>query len=160
VNRTANARRLRREQADEEKELRRVLRAGRLVGFKFRRRHPLGAYYLDFYGLAAKLSVELDGFQHGMPKQHQHDEEREKLLATQGVEELRFWNHQQRIPTRLESAVGCGFAGKTHIMVHCMDGLAQHPIQHARSASGPAPVGHRCCGSLTFVVGAVEGCVR
>ena len=88
MNRTANARRLLREQTDEEKELWRALRAGRFVGFKFRRQHPLGAYYLDFHCPAAKLSVELDGFQHGMPKQRQHDEEREKLLATRGVEEL------------------------------------------------------------------------
>ena len=96
VNPTATARCLRREQTEEEKQLWRVLRAGRFAGFKFRRQHPIGIYYLDFYCPAAKLSVELDGFQHGLPEQHQHDEEREKFLADQGVEELRFWNHQGR----------------------------------------------------------------
>ena len=96
MNRTANASRLRREQIDEEKELWRALRAGRFAGFNFRRQHPLGAYHLDFYCPAAKLSVELDGFQHGVPEQRQHDVEREKFLATRGVEELRFWNHQWR----------------------------------------------------------------
>lgn len=59
---TSNARRLRREQTDEEKELWRALRAGRFAGFKFRRQHPLGEYFLDFYCPAAKLSIELDGF--------------------------------------------------------------------------------------------------
>jgi very-short-patch-repair endonuclease len=94
MNRTGNARRLRREQTDEEKELWRALRAGRFAGFKFRRQHPKGKYFIDFYCPAAKLSVELDGFQHGMPAQQQHDAEREQFLASEGIEELRFWNHQ------------------------------------------------------------------
>ena len=96
MNPTPNARRLRREQTDEEKKLWRALRAGRFAGFKFRRQHPAGGYYLDFFCPAAKLSVELDGFQHGMPEQRQHDLEREKVLTAQGIEELRFWNHQWR----------------------------------------------------------------
>ena len=94
MNSTATARRLRRDQTEEETELWRALRAGRFSGFKFRRQHPAGIYSLDFYCPAAKLSVELDGFQHGMPEQRQRDEQREKFLASQGIEELRFWNHQ------------------------------------------------------------------
>jgi very-short-patch-repair endonuclease len=96
MNPTSNARRLRREQTDEEKELWRALRAGRFAGFKFRRQPPLGKYFLDFYCPTAKLSIELDGFQPGLPEQRQRDEEREKFLASEGVEELRFWNHQWR----------------------------------------------------------------
>jgi very-short-patch-repair endonuclease len=94
MNSTSNARRLRREQTEEEKELWRALRAGRFAGFKFRRQYPLGKYFLDFYCPIAKLSIELDGFQHGLPEQRRRDEEREKFLASEGVEELRFWNHQ------------------------------------------------------------------
>jgi len=94
MNPTSNARRLRREQTDEEKDLWRALRAGRFAGFKFRRQHSLGKYFLDFYCPTAKLSIELDGFQHGLPEQRQRDEEREKFLASEGIEELRFWNHQ------------------------------------------------------------------
>ena len=94
MNSTSNARRLRREQTEEEKELWRALRAGRFAGFKFRRQHPLGKYFLDFYCPTAKLSIELDGFQHGLLEQRRRDEEREKFLASEGVEELRFWNHQ------------------------------------------------------------------
>jgi very-short-patch-repair endonuclease len=90
------ARRLRREQTDEEKDLWRALRAGRFAGFKFRRQHPVGAFVLDFYCAAAKLSVELDGFQHGLPEQKAHDEQREKILLGEGIEEMRFWNHQWR----------------------------------------------------------------
>ena len=94
MNSTANARQLRREQTEEEKELWRALRAGRFAGFKFRRQHHAGRYYLDFFCPIAKLSVELDGFQHGLPEQYRRDEERQKFLASQGIEELRFWNHQ------------------------------------------------------------------
>jgi very-short-patch-repair endonuclease len=96
MNPTAIARRLRRDQTDEEKELWRALKAGRFVGFKFRRQHPLGKFFLDFYCPTARLSVELDGFQHGLPEHLQRDEERAKILAADGIEELRFWNHQWR----------------------------------------------------------------
>jgi ATP-dependent helicase HrpA/adenine-specific DNA-methyltransferase len=96
MNSIGNARRLRREQTDEEKELWRALRAGRFAGFKFRRQHPLGKYNLDFYCPVAKLSVELDGFHHGLPEQRQHDEVRAGFLAANGIEELRFWNRQWR----------------------------------------------------------------
>ena len=93
---TAIARRLRRDQTDEERELRRALKAGRFVGFKFRRQHPKGKHFLDFFCPAARLSVELDGFQHGLPEHLQRDEERAKFLAAEGIKELRFWNHQWR----------------------------------------------------------------
>ncbi|HEY3760317.1 MAG TPA: DUF559 domain-containing protein [Verrucomicrobiae bacterium] len=96
MNPTGNARRLRRDQTDEEKQLWRALRAGRFAGFKFRRQHPTGKYYLDFYCPAAKPSIELDGSQHGMPEQQQCDIERKKFLESNGIEELRFWNHEWR----------------------------------------------------------------
>ncbi len=44
----------------------------------------------------ARLAVELDGFQHGLPEHLQRDEERAKFLAAEGIQELRFWNHQWR----------------------------------------------------------------
>jgi very-short-patch-repair endonuclease len=96
MNPTSTARRLRRDQTGEEKELWRALRAGRFAGFKFRRQHSVGPYFLDFFCPAARLSIELDGFQHGLPEQQQHDVEREKFLATKGIEELRFWNRTWR----------------------------------------------------------------
>ena len=49
MNPTATARRFRREQTDDEKQLWRALRAGRFAGFKFRRQHPIGIYYLNYY---------------------------------------------------------------------------------------------------------------
>jgi very-short-patch-repair endonuclease len=88
------ARELRRKQTGEEKELWRALRRRRFAGFKFRRQHALGGHILDFYCADAKLDVELDGFQHGLPEGIQRDEAREKFLAGQGIETLRFWNYQ------------------------------------------------------------------
>lgn len=96
------ARQLRRNQTDDEKELWRALRSQRFAGFKFRRQHPVGIYYLDFYCAAGRLDVELDGFQHGVPEQMQHDEKRSAFLKEQDIEELRFWNHQWR-----ENREGC-----------------------------------------------------
>lgn len=90
------ARELRRNQTDEEKQLWRALRGRRFAGFKFRRQHPVGDFVLDFYCPDAKLDIELDGFQHGWPQGIQRDEAREKFVAEQGIETLRFWNHQWR----------------------------------------------------------------
>jgi very-short-patch-repair endonuclease len=96
MNPTGNARRLRRKQTRAEAQLWQALRAGRFAGFKFRRQHPLGGYYLDFYCALARLAVELDGFEHGLPHQQARDVAREQFLADHDVEQLRFWNHQWR----------------------------------------------------------------
>jgi very-short-patch-repair endonuclease len=65
-----------------------------IAGTTIRRLHAVGGHILDFYCAEAKLDVELDGFQHGLPEGIQRDEAREKVLVEQGVETLRFWNHQ------------------------------------------------------------------
>jgi very-short-patch-repair endonuclease len=96
VDSNPNAPRLRRNQTDEEKQLWRALRAGRFAGVKFRRQHPLESYILDFYCPMARLSIELDGFQHGLPSQSHRDKVREGILSGLDIEELRFWNHQWR----------------------------------------------------------------
>jgi very-short-patch-repair endonuclease len=96
VNPTGNARRLRRKRTREEAQLWQTLLAGRFAGFKFRRQHPLGPYFLDFYCPLARLTVEVDGFEHGLPLQQARDAAREQCLAAEGIEELRFWNHQWR----------------------------------------------------------------
>ena len=74
----------------------RWLRNRRFNGYKFRRQHPLGDYYLDFFCEEAELNVELDGGQHGFPDQRRHDFEREKFLKSRGIKTLRFWNSQLR----------------------------------------------------------------
>ena len=122
MNPIATARQLRRDQTDAERDLWRALRGRRFAGFKFRRQYvvasssqpspPLGekvsegrmrgTYILDFYCAAARLAVELDGFQHGLPEGLERDAERDKFLAEQDIETLRFWNRQWR-----ENREGC-----------------------------------------------------
>lgn len=63
------ARELRKESTWAEKRLWRSLRSRRLSGYKFRREHPAGSYFLDFYCIEARVAVESDGFQHGFPDQ-------------------------------------------------------------------------------------------
>jgi very-short-patch-repair endonuclease len=90
------ARQLRQKETWAEKLLWRWLRGRRFSGYKFRRQHPLGDYYLDFFCEEAELNIELDGGQHGFPDQQKHDAEREKYLKSRGIKTLRFWNAQLR----------------------------------------------------------------
>ena len=93
---TERARALRKKETWAEKLMWRWLRDRRFAGYKFRRQHPEGAYYLDFFCEEASLAVELDGFGHGHPDRQKHDAEREKFLASQGIKVLRFGNSHLR----------------------------------------------------------------
>ena len=72
------------------------LRDRRFGAYKFRRGHPVGPYFLDFFCYEARLSIELDGGGHGFPEQKAHDSERTRFLASLGIKELRFWNSRLR----------------------------------------------------------------
>ena len=74
----------------------RWLRGRRFCGYKFRRQHPAGKYNLDFFCEEARLSIELDGSQHGFPEQQEHDAVRTAYLVSLGIKELRFWNSRLR----------------------------------------------------------------
>jgi very-short-patch-repair endonuclease len=88
------ARRLRKTATNSENLIWQLLRKNQMLGYGFRRQHPLGNYILDFYCHQAKLVVELDGGQHDDPKQRAHDEKRTDYLATQDLTVLRFWNNE------------------------------------------------------------------
>jgi very-short-patch-repair endonuclease len=90
------ARALRKKETWAEKLMWRWLRDRRFASYKFRRQHPEGIYYLDFFCEEASLAIELDGFSHGHPDQQKHDAEREKFLTSQGIKVLRFWNSHLR----------------------------------------------------------------
>ena len=129
------ARELRRHQTEEEKELWRALKAGRFAGFKFRRQHPAGKYFLDFYCVSARLSVELDGFQHGLPEQIQRDQLKEEFLAQEGILELRFWNHQWR-----DNRDGLSYSsGRVGLEDGSMITALFSAVQSLPAASSPAP---------------------
>ena len=93
---TQRARQLRQQETWAEKLVWRWLRDRRFADYKFRRQHPLGDYYLDFFCEEARLNIELDGSQHGFPGQRQHDLQREKFLQSNGIKTLRFWNSHLR----------------------------------------------------------------
>src|SRR5580698_1137924 len=93
---TERARALRQVETWSEKLVWRWLRSRRFSGYKFRRQHPLGDYYLDFFCEEAELAIELDGSQHGYPDQQTHDAKREEFLKSQGIKVLRFWNSHLR----------------------------------------------------------------
>ena len=85
------ARELRKESTGAEKRLWRLLRSRRLSGYKFRREHPVGCYFLDFYCIEARVAVESDDFQHGLPEQQAHDQRRTEFLASRGIVVKRIW---------------------------------------------------------------------
>ena len=87
----SNSRSLRRELTDAEQHLWRHLRMRQMVGFKFRRQHPLNSYILDFACIELKLAIELDGGQHA--DKIAADEMRTKALNQAGWKVLRFWNN-------------------------------------------------------------------
>jgi very-short-patch-repair endonuclease len=105
------ARRLRREQTEWEHCLWARLRRRQLNGFKFRRQHPIGPFFVDFFCNEAKLVVEIDGSQHA--DELADDKSRTEFLRDAGYGVLRFWNHEinsqidtvlQRIADALEQS--------------------------------------------------------
>jgi very-short-patch-repair endonuclease len=61
---------------------------------KFFRQYSIGPYILDFYCPNMKLAVELDGGQHNQCESKEYDAVRSENLKAQGIEVLRFWNHE------------------------------------------------------------------
>jgi len=88
---TNSVRALRRRMTDAELRIWYFLRGRHLVGFKFRRQHPIGPYVVDFVCLEQKLVIELDGGQHASDP---NDLRRDAFLQRNGFRVLRFWNNE------------------------------------------------------------------
>nr|WP_245450325.1 DUF559 domain-containing protein [Neorhizobium sp. SOG26] len=88
---TSQARRLRRNETEEEYRLWSELRNRLLDGYKFSRQVPLGPYVVDFLCREERLVVEIDGFHHA---QSASDDIRTRWLNLNGYRVLRFWNHE------------------------------------------------------------------
>jgi very-short-patch-repair endonuclease len=124
-----SARRLRREQTECEHSLWARLRRRQVVGFKFRRQHPIGPFFADFFCPEARLIVEIDGSQHA--DELASDESRTEFLRDAGYEVLRFWNYEisseidtvvQRIADALE--LSCATRGRRVKMRGASDNCA------------------------------------
>jgi very-short-patch-repair endonuclease len=88
---SGQARALRVTMTDAERRLWACLRGRRLVGYKFRRQHPLGRFIVDFACIEHRLVIEVDGGQHC---DSPDDERRTAWLERQGWRVLRFWNNE------------------------------------------------------------------
>ncbi len=88
------ARTLRKTMTPQEVKLWIGLRALRPQNLHFRRQVPLQGMIVDFACLRARLVVEVDGEQHGLPSGLAADERRDAALAETGYRVLRFWNHE------------------------------------------------------------------
>jgi very-short-patch-repair endonuclease len=89
------ARKLRQQCTDAELRVWYYLRAKRTLSLKWRRQYPIPPYVADFYCHQARLVVELDGGQHDA----EQDLRRTDYIRSQGIEIIRFWNHDVLLST-------------------------------------------------------------
>jgi len=89
LGKTAAARRLRRDASKAERKLWHFLQRKQMAGQSFRRQHPLGKYFIDFYCAPLRLAVEVDGGQHNRDDVRARDQQRTRWLKAV----LRFWNN-------------------------------------------------------------------
>jgi len=68
------------------------LRANRLQNLHFRRQVAMHGFIADFYCHRARLIVEVDGPIHD--KQEEYDDERDQILASNGITILRLTNDE------------------------------------------------------------------
>jgi len=95
---TLRARELRRDVSRTERRLWPHLRNSAL-GVPFRRQHPVGPFFPDYYCVHLKLAVEVDGPLHVAAQ----DSERDGVLETHGVTVLRF--SVQEIDENIEGVI-------------------------------------------------------
>ena len=67
-----------------------MVRAGRMLGEKFKREYPLGPYTLDFVCIELKLNIEVDGKDHLTEEGKRHDLLRDAYLQRLGYTVLRI----------------------------------------------------------------------
>ncbi|MBN2629926.1 MAG: endonuclease domain-containing protein [Rhodobacteraceae bacterium] len=85
----ARAQKLRTELTPQERRLWAKLRdVNHMLGTHFRRQAPIGPFIADFADLGRRLVIEVDGGQHGGPR----DAARNAWFTAQGFAVLRVWN--------------------------------------------------------------------
>ncbi len=90
VERRAACREFRRELTPAESAFWERVRAGRFLGWKWRREHPIGRYVVDFVCIQARIVVELDGPVH--EAQRERDAGRDAFLTDLGLRVVRWSN--------------------------------------------------------------------
>jgi very-short-patch-repair endonuclease len=85
------ARKLRKESTKGEVQLwTKVLRAGKMQGYRFNRQRPVLNYIADFMCKDLKLIIEIDGCSHRTDEQFKRDQKRQQELEEHGFTLLRF----------------------------------------------------------------------
>lgn len=64
----------------------------RQLGYKIRRQHPIDHFIADFYCMAARLAIEIDGDTHAELDQAEYDSARTAWLEAHGHHVVRFGN--------------------------------------------------------------------
>ncbi|MBN4062283.1 MAG: hypothetical protein COA57_12145 [Flavobacteriales bacterium] len=88
------ARDLRKSQTKAEKMLWHILRNRNIGNHKFRRQHPIGPFFADFYCHEALLVIEVDGDIHELKEVKEYDAERQEYIEGLGLTVLRFTNEE------------------------------------------------------------------
>ena len=89
-----NARLLRSNLTEAEKQIWQYLRKPPFKSWHFRRQHPINQFIADFYCHQAKLVIELDGSIHNLIEIKERDEGREYFIKQLGLEVIRFSNDE------------------------------------------------------------------
>lgn len=100
-----------------------LLRQRQTDGVRFRRQHSIGRFVVDFYCVALRLAVEVDGLVHARPEVRAYDAERSAWLRAQGIRILRVPN-----------------AAVQHDPVAVAVWIAQQARQRAAEPGGPCVV--------------------
>ncbi len=85
---------LRHSTTEAEKNLWKQIRNRKLMGYRFRRQHPINEVVVDFFCFEAMLAIELDGSVHNDAYQKERDKERTDILKRFGIKVIRFENEQ------------------------------------------------------------------
>ncbi len=85
-----NARFLRMNMTDAERRLWKKLESRKFRNLKFRRKHPMKKYILDFYCPEYKVAVDVDDGIHSKTDQIEYDQTKTKYLKESGIREIRF----------------------------------------------------------------------
>ena len=73
-----------------------------ILGYKFRRQHPIHCFIVDFYSRELKLAIEIDGRSHDF--KIEADKQRQMIIEQYGVSFLRFSEADAKNHT--ESVIG------------------------------------------------------
>ena len=90
----SNARTLRKNMTPEEKHL--WYDFLKRLPFNVRRQHNIENYIVDFYIAEKKVVIEIDGRQHLLSEHKEADRQRDAVLATWGINVLRYSNDSIR----------------------------------------------------------------